>query len=149
MTPAFAFLKAPRRFSLVALGVVAADQLIKFLVERSGEVLKVPPVTIGSVYNREGVLGLPVDNTLLLVFGALICVLIFWLLTRTYQPTMRAGLWLLLAGAAGNTADRLQYDGVLDVVAIGPSAHFNLADLAILAGAGLLVYALWWRGENG
>lgn len=137
----------PRRYSRVALVVLLVDRAVKALVERSDRIYDISPITIGAVYNREGVLGLPVGNTLLLFLGAGICALIFWLLSRTYQSTMRAGLWLLLAGALGNTLDRFLYDGVLDVVAIGPSAHFNIADLSILAGAGLLVFALWQQNE--
>jgi signal peptidase II len=55
-----------------------------------------------------------------------------------------AGCALLLAGALGNLIDRLRFDGlVIDFLnlGVGPlrSGIFNVADLAITAGALLLV----------
>ena len=141
-------LNPPRRFGVLALGIVALDQALKLLVERSDTLLIAGPLRIGTVYNREGVLGLPIQNGKLLLLGIVICALLGYLLSRSTQPEIRAGLWLLLAGAAGNTLDRFQYDGVLDIVAIGPSAHFNLADLAILAGATWLIILFWHRGRD-
>jgi signal peptidase II len=55
-----------------------------------------------------------------------------------------AGCALLLAGAVGNLIDRLRFDGlVIDFmnVGVGPlrSGIFNVADMAITAGALLLL----------
>jgi lipoprotein signal peptidase len=141
-------LDPPRRFGLVAVAVVVLDQLTKRLVADAGTLWHAGPVRIGTVYNREGVLGLPIHNGTLLLFGTLIVLLLAYLLTRSVRPEIRAGLWLLLAGAVSNTLDRFQYDGVLDITAIGPSAHFNLADLSIMAGAALLILFLWQRGQD-
>lgn len=142
-------LDPPRGFGTVAAAVVLVDQLTKWLVAGSGTVLIAPPLRLGPVYNREGVLGLPIDNGVLLLAGIAISVFLGYRLTRSVRPEVRAGFWLLLAGAASNTFDRILYDGVLDVVAIGPTAHFNVADLSIIAGAGTLVAVLWRRGRDG
>ena len=141
-------LNPPRGFGVVALGIVLVDQLTKWLVVNAGTILTAGPLRIGAVYNREGVLGLPIDNGILLVAGVTISALLGYWLTRSFRPEVRAGFWLLLAGAASNTLDRIQYDGVLDIVAIGPTAHFNVADLAIITGAGILVTILWRRGQD-
>jgi signal peptidase II len=44
-----------------------------------------------------------------------------------------------LGGAAGNIADRLRHGAIVDFIAIGRYPLFNLADVAIVTGAGLLV----------
>ncbi|MEX2043362.1 MAG: signal peptidase II [Patescibacteria group bacterium] len=141
-------LDPPRGFGAVAAGVVLADQLTKWLVAGQGTVLIAPPLRLGAVYNREGVLGLPIDNGVLLLAGVAISAFLGYRLTRSVRPEVRAGFWLLLAGAASNTLDRVQYDGVLDIVAIGPTAHFNVADLSIIAGAVILITVLWRRGAD-
>ncbi|HEY8108591.1 MAG TPA: signal peptidase II [Patescibacteria group bacterium] len=141
-------LNPPRGFGMVAAGILVADQLAKRLVADTGTVADFGPLRIGPVYNREGVLGLPVDNALLLLAGVAIVVFFGYLLTRSVRPEIRAGLWLLLAGSASNTLDRVQYDGVLDIVAIGPTAHFNLADLSILAGSAVLIFTLWRQDRD-
>jgi signal peptidase II len=46
-----------------------------------------------------------------------------------------AGVAAALAGAAGNLADRLIHGAVVDFVALGRWPVFNLADVAIVAGA--------------
>jgi signal peptidase II len=48
-----------------------------------------------------------------------------------------AGVAAALAGAFGNLGDRAMHGAVIDFVAIGRWPVFNLADVAILAGAAL------------
>jgi signal peptidase II len=50
-----------------------------------------------------------------------------------------AGIGAALGGAAGNLADRLRHGAVVDFIVIGRWPPFNLADAAIVMGAGLLV----------
>jgi signal peptidase II len=51
------------------------------------------------------------------------------------NPFVAAGIAAALAGAAGNLADRLIHGAVVDFVALGRWPVFNLADVAIVAGA--------------
>jgi signal peptidase II len=44
--------------------------------------------------------------------------------------------------AAGNIADRLRHGAIVDFIAIGRYPLFNLADVAIVAGVGMLVLSL-------
>jgi len=74
------------------------------------------------------------------VGGSLLAVLGYVLFARSLSPSATAGLSLVLAGGAGNFVDRLRYGGiVVDFmnVGIGPlrTGIFNVADMAILAGA--------------
>jgi signal peptidase II len=50
-----------------------------------------------------------------------------------------AGIGAALGGAAGNIADRLRHGAVVDFIIIGRWPPFNVADAAIVIGAGLLV----------
>ena len=64
----------------------------------------------------------------------------------------RGGLALLLSGAVGNLIDRLRYDGlVIDFLnfGVGPlrSGIFNVADMAIMAGALLLMLPAAFGGR--
>ena len=47
----------------------------------------------------------------------------------------RSGIAAALAGASGNLADRVIHGAVVDFVALGRWPVFNLADVAIVAGA--------------
>jgi signal peptidase II len=55
------------------------------------------------------------------------------------NPLGAAGIGAALGGAAGNIADRLRHGAVVDFIVIGRWPPFNLADAAIVIGAGLLV----------
>jgi signal peptidase II len=54
----------------------------------------------------------------------------------------RIGLAVALGGAAGNLLDRLTWGGVVDFITIGWWPAFNLADVAIVAGAAIAVGSL-------
>ncbi|MDD4238388.1 MAG: signal peptidase II [Desulfotomaculaceae bacterium] len=61
---------------------------------------------------------------------------------RTGSPILRYGLSLIVGGALGNLADRLRYGQVVDFLDFRVWPVFNLADTAIVIGAGLLVLEL-------
>jgi signal peptidase II len=60
---------------------------------------------------------------------------------------LRFALTLVLAGAIGNLIDRLRVGYVIDFVAIGDFAKFNVADSAISTGVVLLAIGLWLEGR--
>ncbi|HLW59926.1 MAG TPA: signal peptidase II [bacterium] len=63
---------------------------------------------------------------------------------RTAWPAARAGQWgfgLIVGGALGNIFDRLRFGYVIDYVDVHVWPVFNLADAAIVVGAGALVAA--------
>lgn len=69
--------------------------------------------------------------------------LIWWSRQLTSRP-MAVGVGLLIGGACGNLADRLfrSHDGaVVDFIDFQWWPIFNLADIAVFCGAGLLVLA--------
>ncbi|MDP9003068.1 MAG: signal peptidase II [Myxococcota bacterium] len=60
---------------------------------------------------------------------------------RGASPTQHAGLALVLAGALGNVVDRAVRGYVIDFIHIARWPVFNVADVAVCAGVGVLVFA--------
>jgi signal peptidase II len=142
--------------SLGVLLLVGCDHATKHLaktrLERRSAVELVPGVLdLRYAENRDTAFSLlgdvltPGPRFLLLSSLALIatCV-VFWLVLRHWQSLNhagRAGAALMLAGALGNTSDRLLRGYVVDFVHLHNWPIFNLADLAICAGTVLLLFS--------
>ena len=73
--------------------------------------------------------------------GAIIAGLTWYLLVAapTLTGLARTGATLMLGGAVGNFLDRLDGGGVVDYLHTGWFPTFNLADVFVTTGAGLLV----------
>jgi signal peptidase II len=74
--------------------------------------------------------------------GAIGLFLLAWLWRETRAPA-RLALWLVIAGAVGNVVDRLRFGAVVDFLDFHVNGYhwpaFNVADSAIVVGAGLLL----------
>lgn len=86
------------------------------------------------------------------VAGGVSVLLIYWLARlRESEPWLSLGLALILAGAVGNFIDRLRLGEVVDFLHLHyGSFHwplFNVADIAITLGAGLVIL-LAFRPES-
>lgn len=138
--------------ALLALAVLVADQVSKWLVlgtldpYRSIEVT--PFFNLVLVWNRGvsfGMLNTLGDHgpwLLTLLAAGIGAFLLVWLYRET-RPLTRAALWLVLAGAVGNTIDRLRFGAVVDFLDFHAGGlhwpAFNVADSAIVVGAGLIL----------
>ena len=151
--------RPPTPWVIVSLAVLAADRLTKTLIERmtvSGWRRPVIPGFFDLVHTRNpGIaFGLLADSRLPWMRLALICLSVVaagamaWLLLagRAGGQRSRAGIALILGGAAGNLLDRLLDGGVVDFVLIYYRSFewpaFNVADSAIVVGAGLVLLEL-------
>ncbi len=91
--------------------------------------------------SMEGQLGLA-------AFKVVVSILLWLWLVRTSDWLTACGLALIIGGALGNAVDRVVYGGVADFFSlhlrgIGSNFHwyvFNVADVAIVAGVGVLLY---------
>lgn len=165
-------------YFLIAGTILVFDQISKVLADthlRGASVVEVVPGFFNLAYsrNRGGLFGYFSDltdpwRTILLTLLPLVAIgLITLFITRSEQThrATRIGLGLILGGAVGNLIDRVFRGEVIDFLDVYASseglsnwlmktfgtAHwptFNIADSAIVVGAGLLILDLF-RPEPG
>jgi signal peptidase II len=139
-----------------AVSVAAADQGIKALVIRSlpvgGSRPLVPAVLSLTHVQNSGVAFGWLARLPSLVTAAIALTLILALLYNRgrWLPTRAAGVGMALVtgGAAGNVLDRVGRGFVVDYLDLHFWPVFNLADIAIVLGAGILVIALAGGGQR-
>lgn len=148
------------RWIWFVLAVLAVDQLSKFAVERYtalGSLRVVIPGYFNLVHtNNPGVaFGLLADSespwmtSLLIAFSTAVMVFLVWLLVtgRAGARLGQTGMALILGGAAGNVMDRLLRRSVTDFIDFHLRSHhwytFNVADSAIVIGAGMVLLELF------
>ena len=148
------------RFALpLALGVLVLDCTSKELAvtvlspERTPHEVAGNLVRLTLAYNREGAMGLPIGDHgrwFLVAAGVGIVALLLRMLWRTPSgaTARRLALGLLIGGASGNLLSRVWTPrGVVDFIdlGIGPWRFyvFNVADIAVFAGACILAFTLW------
>jgi signal peptidase II len=148
----------------LALGALLADQFSKYAIEKltpAGTVRVIVPGLLNLVHtNNPGVaFGLFADSgtlwlaPLLIAFSIGVIALLAWLLAtgRAGGRLAQCGLALILGGAVGNVFDRVLRHSVTDFIDFYLGSHhwytFNIADAAIVAGAGLVILELFrdWR----
>lgn len=146
-----------RRFHLlIALSVVVLDRLTKWAVARNialHDSIQIIPdfFRLTHVENRGAAFGLFADSpsewkiTVLVLFSVVALVIVVMLLWKNshHLTTTGIGLALILGGAIGNLWDRLLSGRVVDFLLFYVGQYqwpaFNVADSAIVIGAGLLV----------
>jgi signal peptidase II len=143
-----------RRLALVALAVVALDQAVKALVDGAiepGERVEVLPFLDLVRVTNEGVafgfLDGGSETAVLAITAAALALVHIWFARDPARPWSWLAIGLLAGGAIGNLIDRVFRDGVIDYIDLPAWPSFNLADVAITLGAGLLVLAAF--GESG
>ena len=144
---------------ILSLAVLVTDRLTKTLVERmtiNGWRRTIIPGFFDLVHTRNpGIaFGLLADTRLpwmrlaLIGLSVVAAAAMAWLLVagRAGGQRSRAGIALILGGAAGNLFDRLLDGGVVDFLLFYIRSFewpaFNVADSAIVIGAGLVLLEL-------
>jgi signal peptidase II len=127
-----------------AVGVVAADQASKaFVLSRSWTAdSNAGFLSVRKVLLRRGPLMFyftPATQVGLWIASIAIAAVLVRAGMIAENALNAAAIGAALGGAAGNIADRLRHGAIVDFIAIGRWPLFNLADVAIVMGAGLLV----------
>lgn len=139
---------------LFALAALAIDQGTKLAVlhgvdfGETGKVTLTPLLDIVYAWNTGisyGLFAQGVDGWWLLGGLKIVAAVVFWFwLARVDRRLEAAALGLLIGGALGNAIDRVAYGAVFDFVSLHAFGYywyvFNLSDVAIVAGVGLLLY---------
>ena len=137
----------------IALLVVFVDQLSKIAIENTFKFGDVRPVTgffnLVLTYNKGAAFSFLAtasgwQGQFLTVVGLAVVGFILYLLARHgHQRLFALALALILGGAVGNLIDRVTYGHVIDFLDFHWRGWhwpaFNLADSAIVGGAGLLI----------
>ncbi len=138
---------------VLALFVLLADQLTKMAVENSFDAGDILPITgffnLVLAYNKGAAFSFLADaggwqHSFLTAVGAGASIFIFYLLAKHgAQKLFSVALALILGGAIGNVIDRVAYGHVIDFLDFHLRGWhwpaFNVADSAIVCGAGLLI----------
>jgi signal peptidase II len=141
---------------LIALGVVLVDRMTKWIIAKDLPLHDYKQVIPGffritHIENRGAAFGLFADSPaqwkvgMLVLFSIVALVVVSALLWRNshVMTSTGIGLALILGGAVGNLWDRLLNGRVVDFLLfyVGPYQWpaFNVADSAIVCGAGMLV----------
>ncbi|HZQ67762.1 MAG TPA: signal peptidase II [Terriglobales bacterium] len=153
-------LHAMRKYHfLIALTVLVLDRVAKWAVAQNiplHDSFQVIPdfFRITHVENRGAAFGLFADSpsewkiAVLVLFSVVALVIVSALLWRNSHSmnTTGIGLSLILGGAIGNLWDRLLSGRVVDFLLFYVGSYqwpaFNVADSAIVVGAGLLVFEI-------
>lgn len=147
---------------LVALAVLVADQASKGLVlawsaSWDGQIKPVAPfIDFAALWNYGISYGLfPQGETgrwVLVAIKVAAAILFAVWLARARSRFEAFALGLLIGGAIGNAVDRVVYGAVFDFVSLHAFGYrwyvFNLADVAVVVGVGLLLYDAFLGGAS-
>lgn len=138
---------------MVAAGLTALDQASKWWVlldimnpPRAIEIL--PFFNLVLVWNRGISFGLfqagsDAGKWLLIGVAAIVCAVLLAMLRKAENRRTVAAVGLIIGGAAGNVIDRFVHGAVVDFIDVHAAGYhwpaFNIADSAIVVGAGLLI----------
>ena len=157
-----------RAFLLIvaALGTIGCDRVTKdaasaYLAGTPDRSFLSDTIRVGYTENTGGFLSLgadlpPIarDAVFTVATGTALMALLGLTLRRKYTGSAELGLVLFIAGGASNWIDRVLRGSVVDFLnmGIGPlrTGVFNMADVAIMLGAGLFVLGeLGWNQKSG
>ena len=138
---------------LLCIAVLVADQLSKLYIQSSMTLgMSVPVVPhvfhITYILNPGAAFGILANQRwffLLTGFALIAAAVYFYAWIRQQHAYIRYGTSLLLGGAAGNLFDRILGSGVVDFLDFRIWPVFNLADIAIVAGVGCIIYAVLFK----
>jgi len=134
-------------FLVIAAAVIALDQFTKWVIRNQIEygtaAWDIGVFRLVHVTNSGAAFGMLQGAGLLLAVTSIVgaaAIVVFLFNPGFAHPLMRAGLALMLGGAAGNLIDRLREGEVVDFLKVPNFPAFNVADSAITVG----VIALLW-----
>lgn len=142
--------------------VIVADQITKQLVVKHLRWFDVVPVlpNLNLVHMKNTGAAFSMMSSappaFFVLLGTSVSLGIFWWLRRNPrgQTLIAAALSLIMGGALGNVVDRVTRGHVVDFIDFYVGswhfAAFNVADMAISCGAGLLILDMWfdWRRQR-
>ena len=135
---------------LIVLPIVILDQLSKYHIQKSmQEGMSIPVAEnifhITYILNTGAAFGMLENQRWFFVFTALFLLVAVAVSYRKIlqQPfLLQLGIGLLVGGAVGNLIDRIRLGKVVDFFDFRIWPIFNVADIAICLGAGLILWMI-------
>jgi signal peptidase II len=145
-------------YFFIIIAVVILDQIIKNLTVNSMMLYESIPVIqdvfhITYIHNTGAAFSIMAGQISLLILVPLIMIiaaLVFMVVMRKKgRPLMMTSVALIAGGGIGNLIDRIALGYVVDYLDFRVFPIFNLADIAVCVGCGLLVvYVLFFDGKQ-
>ena len=143
---------------IIGLFILVIDQLIKILIDQTfyiGKIISIIPnfFYVTKVYNTGAAWSIFEGYRFVLIGISIIALTILIFYEKEFKNNFRniVAFSLIYGGLLGNLVDRLIYGYVIDYFKILLGSYdfpiFNLADMAIVSGFILLIYAIM-RGED-
>ncbi len=147
----------------LTLGLIAIDQVTKYIVERTLRLYDPVPVLgdffrLTYIFNRGAAFGIHLGEWSRVAFSILpvvAAVLLFMMYRQTpwRDRTRLISIALVTGGAIGNLIDRVRSSrGVIDFLDFGFGnvrwPVFNVADIFVTCGALVLAFSLWREEQN-
>ncbi len=142
---------------LLSFIIIFLDQLIKILIDNflHADIIVIKDfLNIIKVYNTGAAFSIFTDQRIFLIVISLIMLFIIIKFIKDYKENFRNVLAfsLVIGGLVGNLIDRIIYGHVIDYIAFSFGNYnfpvFNLADIAIVVGVGLLFIATLKKEDN-
>lgn len=143
---------------IIGLFILVIDQLIKIIIDQTfyiGKIISIIPnfFYVTKVYNTGAAWSIFEGYRFVLIGISIIALTILIFYEKEFKNNFRniVAFSLIYGGLLGNLVDRLIYGYVIDYFKILLGSYdfpiFNLADMAIVSGFILLIYAIM-RGED-
>jgi signal peptidase II len=136
------------RAALVAIAVIAADQVTKAIVRAEidpfEQIHVIPGIKLIHTENTGVAFSVLRGGGPLVVIVAILALaaLLAFFVTHLSRPLVWLPTGLLLGGAAGNLIDRVREGGVTDFIKLPHWPAFNVADIGVTVGVIVLVLVL-------
>lgn len=148
--------------ALIIIAAIVIDQAIKLIVEMEmgyGQQIELLPFLSLYRTHNEGIAfsmlsGISDKGLVIMTFLVMLVVLYLWWSTPKNRVFARLGFALIIGGAAGNLIDRALLGYVVDYIyfhtPVWSFAVFNMADIFITCGAGLIILEelLGWKRDR-
>ena len=131
----------------ITIVVLLLDQFIKYMINKFMEIntsIKVISnfFSIFYVRNKGAAFSILEDSTILIIIISVIFIVIldsYIKKEKNFTPLSVLSLGMIMGGIFGNLMDRVIYHSVIDYLSFGNFPVFNLADIGITVGVGLLI----------
>lgn len=155
LTNFIAIIKSELMFSLATV-ILALDQFTKYVVIKTMILGQSIPIIndvlhFTYVHNYGAAFGLFQKKWYLFIAVASISIMVIIYYSKFLAPNnmwVQIALALLLAGALGNLIDRLKFKYVIDFIDVRFWPVFNVADIVINVGVGMLIVEMFWESHE-